>query len=186
MTQWNSVPFKDGQTLPLLDIYIQNLQKKDTSVVATFQSYLASLFMQKIFTSQSDVVIIERSLYDNFYIFETTLFRDGQMSELEYYVNKHMLEIQHATIAAHFNVINVQLNTSEEVSYQQMLIRGNQIEIQCYSKEYLHLIAENHLAMIEGLKDKMLVMPLGFDDSFAFISKAIQMSLDQRTNAKQL
>lgn len=49
--------------------------------------------MKKIFTAPGDIVIVERSLYDNFYIFETTLFRDGQMTEMEYYVNKHMLDI---------------------------------------------------------------------------------------------
>lgn len=138
---------------------------------------MKTLFISKIYKAQGQILITERSIYDNFFIFEEALFKEGHITETEYYTNLYILNVVHEMMLKNFNIINIQLNTSEEVSYEQMKQRGNINEINNYTPEYLHSVAENHKIMIEKMSGKMQIFNDNFDNCYAFLTKLIEENI---------
>lgn len=58
--------------------------------------------MNQIYTAKGDFIIIERCIYDNFYIFEQAFYKNGLLDEINYYANKELLNVLHQMVALNY------------------------------------------------------------------------------------
>lgn len=175
--EWNKIPISNDSNLNELNIetydifnqFLKNINSTESKYSLALQEIIRYNYIENIFNSDKEFIITERSIFDNFFIFETSLYKNNNLDQLQFSIAKYIIKKMINTIHNNFNFIILHLNTSYDKSYEQMLQRGIESEITNYSIEYLKNIDTNHNTMINNLKNIFYIKSCNFDEAYDYL-----------------